>query len=320
MELDAARRMLRTSGLVTVVAARERGIGTRELRDAVRRQELTRVRRGHYIGAERWDALSPRERHRVRVLAADTDMAGAVFSHESAAAVWGLPIVGRWPTAVHVSAPRTGGGRSRPGVVLHGSTADVPEEWHSGLRVTPVARTVADLARSGPFVSAVAAADHALARGLTTTPALQQAADALRGRPGAEVVRRLAATATPLAESVGESLSRVRMLELGLPRPVLQHLIHDHRGQIGRVDFWWEELGLVGEFDGRLKYRIDGVDDQRAVEERVWAEKVREDRIRATGARVVRWTWRTAMSPELLLAQLTAAGLHPTGRPVGRTG
>ncbi len=51
----------------------------------------------------------------------------------------------------------------------------------------------------------------------------------------------------------------------------------------------------------------------------MWAEKVREDRIRATGARVVRWTWRTAMSPELLLAQLTAAGLRPTGHPTGRS-
>ncbi len=306
--------MLRSGGLVTVAEARERGIGYRELRDALRRAEVTRVRRGYYVGAERWGALSPGERHRVRVLAADGDMDGAVFSHESAAAVWGLPIVGRWPDAVHVTAPRAGGGRSRPGVVLHGTTADVPRERRDGVRVTPVARTVADLARSGPFVSAVAAADHALARGLTTTLALEQEADALGGRPGAAAVRRLAATATPLAESVGESLSRVRMLELGLPRPALQHPIRDQRGPIGRVDFWWEELRLVGEFDGRLKYRVDGVDDQRAVEERVWAEKVREDRIRATGARVVRWTWRTAMSPELLLAQLTAAGLRPTGR------
>lgn len=67
----------------------------------------------------------------------------------------------------------------------------------------------------------------------------------------------------------------------------------------------------MGEFDGRLKYRAGGVRDARAPEERVWAEKRREDRLRALGLRVVRWTWETALDPARLGVVLAAVGLHP---------
>ena len=54
--------------------------------------------------------------------------------------------------------------------------------------------------------------------------------------------------------SPGESLSRVQMFVLNLPRPTLQHPMHDDAGRIGVVDFWWQ--GVVGEFDGRSKYGV----------------------------------------------------------------
>ncbi len=115
------------------------------------------------------------------------------------------------------------------------------------------------------------------------------------------------------SESVGESLSRARMVELGVELPALQHEIRDGRGLVGRVDFWWERHRLVGEFDGRLKYRADGIQDQRRVEERVWAEKRREDRLRATGVRVVRWTWAEALDVARMADVLDSAGLDPAG-------
>ena len=113
---------------------------------------------------------------------------------------------------------------------------------------------------------------------------------------------------------MGESLSRARIRELGLVVPELQVEVSDRSGRVGRVDFWWPDVRLVGEFDGRVKYRTDGLDDSRALEERVWAEKVREDRLRATGRAVVRWTWGTALDPKRLYAHLSAAGVRRAGR------
>ncbi|WHP16955.1 hypothetical protein [Cellulomonas sp. ES6] len=51
--------------------------------------------------------------------------------------------------------------------------------------------------------------------------------------------------------------------------------------------------------------------DGRQPEDRVWAEKRREDRLRALGLQVVRWTWDTALSPDALGAVLAASGVHP---------
>ena len=47
------------------------------------------------------------------------------------------------------------------------------------------------------------------------------------------------------------------MRELGLPAPELQHDLCDRGRFVARLDFWWPEHGVVGEFDGRSKYGID---------------------------------------------------------------
>lgn len=112
------------------------------------------------------------------------------------------------------------------------------------------------------------------------------------------------------AESPGESLSRVRMAEAGLAPPVLQHVLVDSRGVVARVDFWWPACRVVGEFDGRVKYRADGADGPSDPAEVVWREKLREDRIRATGVTVVRWTWDDAWSGTPMTARLRAAGVR----------
>jgi hypothetical protein len=135
-----------------------------------------------------------------------------------------------------------------------------------------------------------------------------------RTLPGVRAYRKASRVldfASPLAESPGESLSRALISELGLPAPVLQHPFFDRRGRIGVVDFWWPEHNLIGEFDGRVKYS-GGYGPGHEV---LWNEKKREDRLRAVGPTVTRWTWEILASPARLLAQLIAAGLP---RPAGR--
>ena len=181
-----------------------------------------------------------------------------------------------------------------------------------GVRVTGVARTVVDLARTGGLPSAVAAADHALRHGLCSRADLRAEADAVpprvRGRPAAALVADLADADSM---SVGESLSRVQMFRLGVPRPRLQVPHDDDQGLIGVVDFDWQ--GVVGEFDGKLKYRVPPDATPEEAAEIVWREKKREDRLRV-GSRVARWTWEVALDRDRLSRVLAAQGVRPHPR------
>lgn len=138
--------------------------------------------------------------------------------------------------------------------------------------------------------------------------------DIRRGRRRAE---RAIAFADARSGSPGETLSRVRMWEAGLPAPELQVPFSDRAGRIGVVDFWWPQYDLIGEFDGVSKYVRDEFTGGRDPAEVVIAEKVREDRLRALGPAVARWGWSVAWAPYALQAQLRDRGLPSSRRRLG---
>jgi hypothetical protein len=134
-------------------------------------------------------------------------------------------------------------------------------EMVGGILVTSVARTIADLARVIAFEEAVVCTDSALFRsrkGLGHRVGRSELRTALVRAPrrhGTAAAGRVFDFATDLSESVGESRSRVAIRVAGLPPPELQVVLHSAEGRpLGRVDFWWEKWGVVGEFDGRVKY------------------------------------------------------------------
>jgi hypothetical protein len=301
------------TGLVTPDDARASGLAGEDLRRGAQGGRLVRVRHGAYVPAATWTSADHAERHRLLVRAAARRLSAPVFGHASAAAVWRLPLLEGWPADVHVLVPDARGTPSTRGVRRH-RVAVVPEtRVVDGVRVTTVARTVVDLARAGSFARGLVLADDALRRYRVAPDDLgREVAVAGSGR-GVRAARRVVDEADARAESPGESLSRARMIELGVPRPVLQHEVRDGRGLVGRVDFFWPERGVAGEFDGRLKYRAGGVGDRTAAEQRVWEEKRREDRLRATGLRVIRWTWQDALDPTRLTRVLAGAGIRPGG-------
>jgi hypothetical protein len=190
-----------------------------------------------------------------------------------------------------------------------------------GMLVTNVARTVIDMSAVAGMLTAVACADRALhvhrfdrEPPLTTLEEVQaRFAAALPMRAHARV-RRVIGFASPFADSVLESVSRVSMATVGVPRPVLQHRFDDHRGLIGWSEFYWPKFGVVGEADGRSKYHDPALRGGRSLEEVLYDEKVRADRLRALGLRVSRWDWDTAIHPEALRRHLMAEGL-PAGMP-----
>lgn len=263
---------------------------------------LARVRRGGYVAAERWSELDDENRFRALVLSTFrlmlTDPAPMACRH-SAAVLQELPVLGGWPTRVDVLV-ETASGNS--GLIRRRRVADLPEPAAChGIPVTPVPRTVVDLARTGTLAQGLVVADAALHLGKCTLAELDEEIAQLP--PGARG-RRRAALAIHLAdgrsESPGESLSRARIYQFGLPQPDLQVALVDGGTVFGYGDFGWP--GLIGEFDGKVKYVSPEV---------VWEEKRREDRIRRGGLGVERWVWRDAWHGEPLRQILYAAGVLP---------
>lgn len=277
------------------------------------RGEWHHVRHGVWVPEPVWADLVPEHRHAALVHATALRCSGRrsrLFCAESAAAVWGLPRIEAWPRTVRVLVHDPMARASSLIRPCWGPESEAVEL--DGIRVTPVARTVVDLARTGTLASAVAAADHALRHGLCTADDLAAEVTglppSLKGRPAAVLVRDLA---DPLSMSAGESLSRVQMFLFNLPRPVLQQRHTDALGVIGDVDFDWD--GVVGEFDGRVKYRVPEGADARRAGEVVWREKQREDRLRRRN-RVARWVWAEALDGAGMLSVLTEVGIRPQPR------
>jgi hypothetical protein len=267
------------------------GFSDDEVRRLLRIGDLTRVRRGSYVAGPLPE--EPARRHRLAITAAVRALADdAVVSHVSAAALHDLPLWNVSLARVHVTRARPTGGRRGRIVHVHTAPLHVDEiTVVDGIVVTSVARTVVDVARTVPFEQAIVVLDAAFARELIDGPQLAEALLRVVGWRGAPAARRAVAFAEPGAESVGESRSRVAIMHAHLPQPVLQWEVLDGPGRlIGRADFGWPALGAVGEFDGGAKYgRL--LRPGQSPGDVVFAEKVREDAMRATGLGMARWTW-----------------------------
>ena len=122
---------------------------------------------------------------------------------------------------------------------------------------------------------------------------------------GIGTARRAAELARPGAQTILETLSRLRLVRAGLDEPELQREFRDAAGLIGYADMFWESLGVIGEADGRLKY---------ATADELCLEKIREDRLRALGYIVVRWTWDEIMSNPQAVARRILRAAQVSGR------
>jgi hypothetical protein len=281
----------------------ERGHTAADLERLLRDGSLTRLRRGAYAWPD--GDLSPEASHVLLLAATWAQLrAPATVSHVSAAVLHQLPVWTDHLARVHLTRPRTGGGKD--GNLLRVHTSALPPDQVvvlGGMSTTSSARTVADLGRTLPLEQAVAAADTAARAGLGEE-ALSAVLAGCAGWPGIARALLVARLMDGRSESAGESVSRVRMHQAGLPTPVPQFVVHDDRGQfIARCDFGWPDHGVVGEFDGRSKYgRLlrPGQD----VTDVVYREKLREDALRDLDLRMVRWTWPDLYPGDVLADRL----------------
>jgi hypothetical protein len=273
---------------------------------------LYRVRRGYYGRP----VSSSRERHKLLVRAVDdAGSSRMIVSHVSAAAMHDLPIIGPWPDRVHALSPGRHGGSSRADVFAH-VVADEPDcLLIDGVMVTTLERTLADVASTAGLETAVTMIDHALRARRVERFDVEAEVRQRPPRYGGRQALAAIGFADPRAASPGESLSRVRMHQLGFAAPELQVEVRVGRQRYD-VDFGWASTALFGEFDGLVKYTRAAELSGLPIEEVVVAEKVREDAIRAeTDRRFTRWLWKEALNATAFARKLRDAGVSDARRP-----
>lgn len=304
----------------------ELGWHSRRVRHAVESGDLEVLRRGVYARGAELAAATTEQKIVVRARALTlTSLRPPVFCGPTAAAILGLPVL-HDDGLLHLIASESRS-RSGPGVVRHrsiGEDSTVVET--DGMLCTSLARTVVDLCRHESRDAALCAADAALRQLAFRPPGTYDAevaaalcdemrriaAITTRGRVRAE---RVITLADGRAQLPGESISRLRLLDLGFATPSLQVPVPGPRGVTYWIDFGLDDVGAWGEFDGKTKYRelpaAAGQDSWDVLER----EKRREDWIRGTTQRrLARWGWHDIRDARTLGRRLTAFGIEPPRR------
>ncbi|WP_156786225.1 DUF559 domain-containing protein [Microterricola viridarii] len=188
---------------------------------------------------------------------------GQVFSHLTAARLWGAPLpvpfTAGEPLHISVSAPQ------RPpqtrGIISHQLPATgLAPIRRFGLPVTDPAASWVTLAAVLAPEELVVVGDHLVLdpqqrdpgdpRPFTSITELAARLELYRGRAKRAALRALARVRVG-AESRPETLLRLLLLDAGLPEPLLNHAVRDRLGLlIGRVDMAYPEWRVIVEYDG----------------------------------------------------------------------
>ncbi len=139
-------------------------------------------------------------------------------------------------------------------------------------------------------------ADAALRTGQVTPDDLSAAVEGVSSWPHGSRAVAMGSLADGRRESVGESRCGVDLALAGISVTPQVEIRRPGGGLVARVDFLVDGTMVVVEFDGKVKY----ADGDPAV---LWAEKRREDELRALGYVVVRITWADLERPGAVAAQ-----------------
>ena len=233
-DFHADRVIARLAGtqqnLISITQLRSLGLERGEWEWRVRTGHLHPVHRG--VFAVGTPSLMPLARERAAVLAVGH---GAVLSHGSAAAVWGmLPFQASAPVDIAVEGSR----RSRAGIRVH-RTRDLPAadvRRHRGFPLTSPARVVLDMACR---LSATAL-ERLAAEAIAIDPTARHE---LAGR-GTKRIKAIVGDGPRRTRSQNERALLRLIRQAGLPMPLTNTHIAGWE-----VDAWWEAERLVVEVD-----------------------------------------------------------------------
>jgi very-short-patch-repair endonuclease len=275
-------------GVVSLAQLRALGFGYGAIKHRVAVGRLHRLHRGVYAVGHR--ALRREGRWLAAVLACGP---GAVLSHRSAAAHWGLLATSQ--ARIDVTAPRSRDGTGGIRVHRARSLDDRDTTAHEGIPITTVARTLLDLAatvRPDRLERAYAQALHLRLYDHRAIAALLARTNGHRGKSAL-------AHATARDPKWTRNRFEARFLQLirdnSLPEPLVNHVLDAPDHGHCEVDFYWPKQRLIVETDG---WETHGT---RAAFE---ADRAKDAALTAAGQRVVRFTWWT--DPELAVRRVKA--------------
>jgi hypothetical protein len=268
-------------GFVSLDQLRSAGLTPRAAAARAERGAIHRRHRGVYAIGHR--ASSRSGELRAALLACGD---GAVLSHGTAAAFWGIR--DRWPVLIDVTGGRQAG-RRLDGIRCRRCRYPAPEEilFGDGLALTSPARTLVDLAGMLSADSLRRAVERTAVVKRLDLGALDRAMARAKGRHGISDLRailrpwRSEEGTAPDVRSDFEALVLPELLAMGIPRPICNRTLHLGEERL-MVDFLWERQRVVVETDGRETHETP-VAFQR--------DRRRDQILVAAGYRVARATW-----------------------------
>jgi predicted transcriptional regulator of viral defense system len=299
-----AKLAARQWGVVSVAQLRALGLTKDAVQRRVRAGRLHRLHHGVYAVGH--TVLKREGRWLAAVLACGD---GAVLSHRSAAAHWGLLQSEATRTDITTPRRRAANATIRPHISRSLDACDTTT--HQGIPITSVPRTLIDLAatvRPDRLERALAQAEHLE---LYDHRAITELLARSNGHRGQKALTE----ATALEPKLTKSEWEVRMLKLvrtaALPEPLVNLPFDAPDYGECKPDFHWPAHNLIVETDGWRTHRT------RAAFE---SDRAKDAALTAAGYRVVRFTWRTPDATILrrLKALLTPARTRPPRGSPGR--
>jgi hypothetical protein len=278
-----AQTAARQHGVVSRAQLYEMGFDNPAIARRLDAGRLHRLYRGVYAVGH--TIVDWRGRYLAAVLACGD---GAVLSHRTAAALWGIR-----PTAaarIDVTVSHTSGFRSTAAIVVHRSRRPVEATAREGIPVTTPGRTLADLATALPRRPLEKAAEMAEALRLDVVvdpchPGAKRLAEALDGHDLTTTTR------SPLEDDFLVLCDR-----FDIPRPRVNTIVEGFL-----VDFCWPDERLIVETDGRQHLT-------RAAFER---DRARDAALIARGWRVMRFTRRQVRGDAAIVAARVLSARSP---------
>ena len=265
-----------------------------------------RIRPGAFTFPDLWPSSQEGRQRLTGHVVADRLAPNVALSHVNAALEHDLPVWGIDLSLTHVTRLDGGAGRTEAGVVHHEGLTVPGDLLHvDGRLVVDPVRAAVVTASMGTSEAALSIFDGLLHRGKGASEALETTYQTLEHWPDMQKLRVPVLMADPRPESVGESRSRWLFFNQGLPAPELQFRVYDDDGRLlGIADFAWPEHGLLGEFDGKVKY-LRYLREGETSGDAVFREKRREQLLcEQLGWRMVRLVWADLYSPAATAARI----------------
>ena len=277
-------------GVVSFAQLRAAGLGRGGIEKAVLGGRLLRLHTG--VFAVGHPSLKVEGRRLAAVLACGP---GAVLSHRSAAAHWGLLDTAQ--SRIDVTAPRSRDGV--PGIRLHTSRSldarDVTT--HEAIPITTIARTLLDLAATTRSDRLERALPQAERLQLYDHRAITNVIERNNGHRGKRALARATRGTPQLTRSELEIAFRKLVRRAGLPDPLGNHTLDAPDHPSLEADFYWPKHHLVVETDGWETHKTKAA---------FKSYRRKDAALTAAGYRVMRFTYEDVVyEPDTVVARLT---------------